>query len=469
MPAMSLPILSLAVREQRYSCHGCGNCCRDFTVQLREEDLAKLREQNWGQRLGQPVTIEFRGTTYLRQRDDGACVFLMDNGLCRIHKEFGFEAKPIACQLFPFHITPSTKGLTMGLNFACQSVLENKGAELKSHVKDLGRMLGELPDLAARAAPPMLTDRLRAETSETESLIAHVDAWLRRADLGLPLRHDGLAWVVQSLAQAKLENVRGQRFDELLDVLFGALPEELEHHPIEPPTARQLRMLRQAVFMRTEDPKLNAIERQGRWRTMWSQFVRSRRFKSGRGEVPRIGVDWPEHVRFAEIERIAAAPNAQACEQSHSPDEAIDLLARDPIDDLLTRWLRASVLGNRCWGTGYYGWPMIAGLQALLLDAACVGWLARMHAEGRIKASSEFRVPSQSTTPAPTRDAVLDTQYFFTIDDVRAALGRIDRTHGRAKWLGSAAERLRLTYLSMDDGLRRLIQGYALAPVVKGD
>ena len=74
--------------EQRYSCHGCGNCCRDFTVQLREDDLRRLREQRWAERLGEPVIVEFRGQAYLRQRDDGACIFWMKDGRCRIHAEF---------------------------------------------------------------------------------------------------------------------------------------------------------------------------------------------------------------------------------------------------------------------------------------------------------------------------------------------------------------------------------------------
>lgn len=425
MASVSLPILALSVREQRYSCHGCGNCCRDFTVQLRDEDLRKLREQNWEQRLGQTVTIQFRGVTYLRQRDDGACIFLMDDGLCRIHKEFGFEAKPIACQLFPFHVTPGAKGLSMGLNFACQSVLENKGAELKSHVQDLGRMAGELDEFRQISGAPLLTDRLRAEPREVESLITHINRWLQRSEVGLPLRLDGLAWIAQSVARAKLESVRGDRFTNLLDVLFGALPDELEHHLIEPPSSRQLRMLRQAVFMRTEDPKLPAIARQGRMRTTLSQLVRNRRFKRGRGIVPVIGVGWPIDVRFESID--LAAPSADENESRM-------------IDDLLIRWLRASVLGGRCWGAGYYGWPVIAGLQNLMLSAACVGWLARLHAAGRIAHDAQ-KPPS------------------IIIVDVRAALGRIDRTLGRARWLGTAAERLRLTYLNLDDGLRRVVSG----------
>ena len=86
--ARSIPLEILALPAQRYGCHGCGDCCRDFTVQLREADLAKLRAQRWEERLGVPVTTEFRGRRFLAQRDDGACVFLGEGGKCRIHAEF---------------------------------------------------------------------------------------------------------------------------------------------------------------------------------------------------------------------------------------------------------------------------------------------------------------------------------------------------------------------------------------------
>lgn len=421
--SLQLPILTLAVREQHYSCHGCGNCCRDFTVQLRDEDVAKLEAQGWEQKLGQPVTVKFRGQTYLRQRADGACIFLMENGLCRVHAEHGFAEKPIACQLFPFHLTPSSKhGLTMGINFACQSVLENKGADLRTHNNDLGRMGGLLAELHAPSAPPRLDDSLRASMREVESLTRHIDDWLRLTDLSLSIRLDGLAWIIGSLTRAKLQNVREEKFNDLLDVLFAALPDELEHYPIEAAAPRQRRMLRQAVFARTEDPKLNRIAAQGQIRLRLSQLMRSRRFKAGKGIAPKIGVDWPENLRLETIEHIAPASDPQSSGE---------------IDDLMTRYLRASILGGRGWGAGYYSWPMISGLQALVLNIAVIGWLSRLHAAG-------------------AQRQALD------IVDVRAALGRVDRSAGRAKWLGGTVEKLRLRYLNMDDGLRRVIAAYPL-------
>jgi hypothetical protein len=294
-------------------------------------------------------------------------------------------------------------------------------------------MAGALDELhRPDTQPPLLTDRLRGSAGEEHALVQHVDNWLGAAEVDLATRLDGLAWVVQSLAQANLANVRDRRFNDLLDVLFAALPEELDHHPLSPATSRQKKMLRQAVFARTEDPRLGTIARQGRLRTTLAQLSRNRRFKSGRGMSPVIGAGW-HAAELGEVETIAPAEGAD--------DRAM-------IDDLLTRWLRATVLGARGWGAGYYGWPMITGLQAMMLNVACAGWLARLHAAGRIACESQ------------DQQAAGNPRFSLTIADVRAAIGRIDRTAGRARWLGSSAERLRLGFLHADDGLRRLIATY---------
>lgn len=385
-------------------------------MQLRAEDLARLREQRWEERLGEPITVKFRGETYLRQREDGACIFWMSDGRCRIHAEFSFEEKPIACQLFPFVLLPAREGVRAGLSFACSSVLAAKGAELRTHTAELQRMADALSEIDDNPIPPMLTDTLRAEHDELRALERTIDGWMTQRDLSLSVRLDGLAWLVSMLAQAKLESVRGQRFIELLDTLRAALPEELEFDELPPPTTRQMRLLRQAVFARTEDPKIGAVRRRGRMRTALGQFFRSRRFASGRGFAPVIGANWPANVELSLIERISGAADEREAKA---------------IDELITRYVRVTILGGRAWGFGYYLWPAVMGLQALILNLACIGWLARLHAAGH------------------HREAI-------THEDVAAALSRIDRSAGRAKWLGASAERLRIRYLAMDNGLRRL-------------
>jgi lysine-N-methylase len=416
--SISLPVLVLPVPGQRYSCHGCGNCCRDFTVQLRPADLEKLRAQGWEEKLGEPVTVEFRGTTYLRQRADGACVFLMDDGLCRIHKEHGFAEKPIACQLFPFVLVPDDARMHVGLSFACQSVRENKGAELRSHLPEIDRMSRALPETRVATHRPMLADAMGAQDGELDALTLALDRMLAREDLVLRDRFDGLAWIAASLGRAKLADVRATRFRELVTLLASAVPAELEHLPLPPALPKQLRMLRQATYARLEDVRLDDARSKGRLRTVLRQLLASRAFSRGKGRVPEVAHGLLAGTDFAAIARVPTL--------SESPD-------RDAIDMLLSRYARATILGGRAWGAGYYGWPAVRGVQALVLNLACIGWTARALAASRGHAHA-------------------------TVDDVRDALGRIDRHAGRAPWLGSVGERLRLEYFRLDDGLRRVVR-----------
>lgn len=415
---IALPILVLPLPEQHYSCHGCGNCCRDFTVQLRAADLEKLRAQEWEAKLGMSVTTEFRGTVYLKQREDGACIFLMDDGLCRIHREYGFAEKPIACQLFPFVLVPDDQRTRVGISFACQSVRENKGAVLRSHLSEIDRMSQALPQTRVATYSAMLADALGAKDGELEALAQVVDRFLARDDVAMSDRFDGLAFIASSLGRAKLAQVRAQRFTELVVLLATALPGELEHVPLDEALPKQLRLLRQAVYARIEDVQVNRAKALGRMRTVITQMLASRSFTRGKGAVPNVARGILRDTTYADIARVPRL--------SLSKD-------RDAIDALFTRYTRATILGGRAWGAGYYGWPAVRGLQALTLNLACTAWLARALAAAR------------------HHDEV-------TIDDARDALGRIDRHAGRAPWLGSVGERLRLEFFRLDDGLRRIVR-----------
>ena len=48
----------------------------------------------------------------LGHQADGACVFLDERGLCRIHAKFGEQAKPLACRIYPYAFHPAGKKIT---------------------------------------------------------------------------------------------------------------------------------------------------------------------------------------------------------------------------------------------------------------------------------------------------------------------------------------------------------------------
>ncbi len=412
--AKRVPLEILDLPEQRYTCHGCGDCCRDFSVQLRDEDLERLEAQGWAKERGESVTVEFRGRRYLRQRPDGGCLFLQDDGLCEIHARYGFHEKPVACRLFPFNLAPDSGGTRAGLNFACQSVRANRGSTLESHRDDLRRALREVPESVV-VAPPLLAGDLRAEPAEVDALTAGLDRWLGRDEVPLTIRLDGFGWLAQGIGAASFSEVRGERITELIDLLVSALPDELLHLPVDPPGRGQRKQLRQAVFARIEDPRFTDDESRPTLGAKLDQWRRSRRFARGRGSIPGLARGWSIPEDFESVAAMPKVPGSEA------------------VTDLVVRWLRSTVRGGRAWGSGYYGWSIADGVQALALNLACVGWLARAHAAGV-------------------------GEEVVTLDSVGEALGRIDRASGRAVWLGSMGERLRLRYLATDDGLRRLVR-----------
>jgi lysine-N-methylase len=365
------------------------------------------------------VVVHFRGRPYLKRRDDGSCVFLKEDGLCRIHADHGFAEKPIACQVFPFNLAPGAKQIRVGVNFLCRSVQENKGADLPSHRNDLRRFAAELPELNVPADEAALARGIDpADEREARVLLSVLDEWLTRDEVSFSTRLDGLAWIAQSLGEARLAAVRDDRFEELVRLLGSALPGELDLLPIEAPTARQSALLRQAAFTRTEDPMIgDGGSRRGRIRTTLSQLKRSRIVRRGRGLTPMLSSVLPSGVRFQAIEGVGPF--------SESPDAAA-------IDELCLRWVRATLYGSRAWGSAHYGWSIVDGLQALVLNIACAGWIARLcsAAESRPVAG---------------------------LEDVRTAIGRVDRHSGRAPWLGNPVELVRLRYLRLDDGLRRVL------------
>ncbi len=70
-------------------------------------------------------------------RENGTCVFLRDDGLCRVHSELGIESKPLGCRQFPFMIRPTPDGIVVGVSFFCTAVQQNAGRPLEEHIGEI--------------------------------------------------------------------------------------------------------------------------------------------------------------------------------------------------------------------------------------------------------------------------------------------------------------------------------------------
>ncbi len=109
----------------------------------------------------------------------------------------------------------------------------------------------------------------------------------------------------------------------------------------------------------------------------------------------------------------------------------------DEVEEMLLRYLLARIESDSVFGSGYYGWPIFAGLGALWLALAVTGYLARCSAVG-------------------------DQRTILSSQDVVTALGMVDAAATRLPALGTTAERIRIAYLLQHDGIARLLFAYSL-------
>jgi hypothetical protein len=148
------------------------------------------------------------------------------------------------------------------------------------------------------------------------------------------------------------------------------------------------------------------------------QLKRARQLAAGMGSIPPLVVGRGE-VSFERVQAIGPDPDVSG----------------QGGDSLLTRYLRARIIGRTVFGAGYFGWPALDGLRALLVAVAVTGWLAR-YVAGE------------------------DGRAAFTQEDLVTAIGIVDRNAARSPELGLRSSRLRLQYLARDRGIRRLLCAY---------
>lgn len=120
-----------------YTCHNSGVCCNVFDsipVDEAAQDAISGMDQGRlnhvaGNDADQIVTVETpeSQSPVLARKACGSCIMLTEDHLCAIHKIMGEEAKPQACQDFPWRYVETPGGIYVGLSFVCPSVRDNRG------------------------------------------------------------------------------------------------------------------------------------------------------------------------------------------------------------------------------------------------------------------------------------------------------------------------------------------------------
>ncbi|MBI1826385.1 MAG: YkgJ family cysteine cluster protein [Planctomycetes bacterium] len=386
---------------------------------LFDNERRFIQAQSWPELGVEPVAFA-HGRWLLNKRPDGACVFLDDQNRCRIHTRFGEARKPIACRMFPFSIRPVTGGWQASLRFDCPSVISSNGEPLWRHKSWLSDLAQRLPRGREMRDRTRLQSRLTGTPEELDAITARFSRLFEDASNLLDMRLRIAAKATATLRQAKLVNVRGNRFAELLDLIVTGMASDVTKIP-DRPTPRQSGMLRQLAFAHAEHVTLQELQA-GWWgsaRKRFQQLRRARAFLRGTRTVP-LRTDGGGSPTFETVDTIV-------------PDTTTNKL----VSELISRYIITRLAGRSVFGAGYYDWPVLDGLDALWLSISCVGWFSRFFAACRARERFEF-------------------------SDVAKALGVVDRAVTRLPALGTRSERARILYLALDDGPARLLNKYAL-------
>jgi lysine-N-methylase len=410
---------------QNWSCHNCGGCCRQHAIEVTREEFERIVKQGWrgqpGFEVGQPMFVWSSGPVWNRRyrlanREDGACVFLDEKGLCRIHSKFGEAAKPLACRVYPYALHPAGKSVTVSLRFSCPSVVANKGRRLVESQKDL-REIERLvvPDDADQTSPPALTSFETLDWNETLQFVKALDqTFAKSPGTFLSRLLTALFWV-NLVAQSKFAKIRGERIGDFLAIITAAaeqeIPTDLKTFQ-EPSRIGRLNFRLLAGQYARKDTSVEA-------RAGWSGRVRllkaAWKLTRGRGNVPPLQPIFKE-LPFATLEQPFGDLPAGA-------------------DELFTRYFRVKIQGLHFFGAAYYNIPFVEGFQSLALIVPSILWIARW-----IAASADRQT--------------------LILDDIQQAFAIADHHHGYSPLWGQYGFRSRVRTLARLGDIERLAVWY---------
>lgn len=417
---MAWPVLHLPV-IQRWDCHSCGQCCKEYHIFIASEEKLRIERQGWENDPALTDTPLFvqsgtwsRPQYRLNQRPDGSCVFLDPSGKCRIHGRFGLTAKPLACQIFPFVLVPAGDHWRVGLRFACPSVAKNHGPALATHLPELRRFGRDLEIREGVSARDLGQPTLQSRQSvDWRDLDRFNDAMIRLVgDTGRPLelrlrRCLGLTAVCRT---ARFDQVQGRKLDEFLSLLIDALDGEVVADPAAVPAptwiGRVLFRQAAAVYCRRDFGPRQGVSRLGRLALLAAAW----RFARGSGVVPPVHGLMP-HVTFEEME---------------SPAGPLPV----PAEEILARYYTVKLHSLQFFGPANFSLSYWDGIASLLLTFPVILWLTRA-----------FRA-------RPREDAVAQ------------AVQIVDDNFGYNRLFGLARQKFGLRILASRGELARLIAWY---------
>jgi lysine-N-methylase len=363
---MAMPIKTLPMVE-RWGCVGCGNCCRGSRIPLDDTDLQRLQAQRWQEhpdfRSARIVTRAgwLPGRYQLAQRDDGTCVFLTADRRCRIHQQFGFEAKPLVCRMYPLQLVPLEHATYLTLRRSCPSAAADEGRELTAYRDDAKRYAQLRPQLLQPGLPPVIVRGQRRSWADTRLVTGALEQLLNDQRFPLVRRLVHASRFCKLLEDCRIRQLDRGQFQELLAVLLAAAPQQVGElfRDRTPPGRAAGILFRQTVmeYLRLHPRYVVQESWRERARLAWSAMA----FARGRGAVPQLHPTFP-CATFSALEERVLGP--------------LEPATWEPINT----YFEAQATSTQYAVASRPGWPLVDSFRALALGYPVALWLLRYFA-----------------------------------------------------------------------------------------
>jgi lysine-N-methylase len=381
-PLQALPVI------QNWDCHQCGNCCTDYVVPVSDAEKKRIEGQGWEsdpQFAGKPLFVrhsswwKFWKKKYRLRTVNDHCIFLEDNGLCKIHAKYGLDAKPFACRLYPFILVPTGDSWRVSMRYACPSATANLGRGLSQQKHDIQKYAEEMEhwdepeirsatDSTSRAAEaarqkrlPRLQGRTTVSWEDFDHFLKAMLTIIKDGKESFPRRMLKLLELVRLCQQAKFTKLTGKRLKEFLEVvstsLTAELPRDLAKMPKPNWVGRTLFRTTVAVFLRKDSGLRRGVAARSRWALVASMM----RIVSGRGKLPELQKGLPE-MSLDEFEKPLGPLEPESLEA-------------------LERYYSVKIESCQFFGPTCYDLPVWEGIAFLALTLPCILWLARGYLE----------------------------------------------------------------------------------------
>lgn len=403
---------------QRYDCSGCGDCCRGrFAILITEEDRDRIVGQGWtdtelgldGRALFKKVGENF----HLAHRSNGSCVFLQEDGLCRIHAQHGEAAKPLACRMYPFRLIPLGSQVRVDVRFDCPSTAGNLGRPIHAHHSELNELMkAALPaEAEAQPVPALYGTKIKLTWVQLGRVTEAFEQVILDVSVDLTRRVRACVNLSDLIRRSDIQQLEGTRFSDFLDGAVAMVQQEA----IEDPLVRmELTGMERGAFRQVLGV-YGRIDQVGEKAKPIPRLSTLLRMLAGKGMVPPLREGFPK-VTFEDVETWRGIPRGEAA-------------------GALERYLHVHLSGMGFFGISFYGRSYLDGLNALLLTFPLVCWFARAYAvsEGLSELDGSC---------------------------VQRALMIVDHQHGITPVLDFPSERYRTTFLCEQTTLRTLMAWY---------